>query len=474
MVDWPQASRRPARALSSFAFGALLGLASGAAVVVSGLITHRALLGEQPVGWREATLTGAMAVAVGIARIRSLDTDPEAVRHAIRHRWHGLDRLTGLAVCVLTGAFALTVSGHGEPEHELRWGLLFVLCAGVLLLGVNLAARAAEPLLRPLRIALVGTAAARRDVIERLQRRPSSRHVVVAAIDPALDVRRATSLRAGSVDLLIDLIRIDAVDAVLIDPTGLRRGCIDELLVRLKETPVEIRFACRPYGAGRAQGPVLAGAAVAQTRVRRPTLAGWSGVAKRTEDVVFALLLVLCCVPLLALIALAVKCDGPGPVLFRQRRYGFNNQVIEILKFRSMRHSECDVAGAIQALPGDCRITPLGRILRRFSLDELPQLFNVIGGSMSIVGPRPHALWTRTEGILFDEAVLGYAGRHNVKPGITGLAQIRGWRGPTRSVGDLEQRLACDLAYIERWSLHHDVAILFATVPALFRTKNAC
>ena len=195
-------------------------------------------------------------------------------------------------------------------------------------------------------------------------------------------------------------------------------------------------------------------------------------IVKRGFDVAVASLLLVLCAPLLGIIALAVRASGPGPVIFRQRRVGAQGQSFTVLKFRTMRHAP-GVAFA-QARLGDARVTPLGRILRRTSLDELLQLVNVVRGEMSLVGPRPHAPETTVEGISFENALKLYRLRHRVKPGITGLAQVRGQRGETHSLTALEHRLASDLEYIQNWSVGLDIAILLRTLPVFFGQANAC
>jgi putative colanic acid biosysnthesis UDP-glucose lipid carrier transferase len=196
---------------------------------------------------------------------------------------------------------------------------------------------------------------------------------------------------------------------------------------------------------------------------------GIDGVAKRASDLLLGgAFLALAAVPM-ALIALAVKVTSPGPALFRQRRYGLDGREIRVWKFRTMRVCE-DGARAVQATEHDPRVTFVGRILRRLSLDELPQLFNVIDGSMSLVGPRPHATAHNEE---FRKRVAGYMLRHKVKPGITGLAQVNGWRGPTDSPLKLQKRVECDLRYIREWSLALDLKILLKTVAAVCSKNNA-
>jgi putative colanic acid biosysnthesis UDP-glucose lipid carrier transferase len=174
--------------------------------------------------------------------------------------------------------------------------------------------------------------------------------------------------------------------------------------------------------------------------------------------------------PLLLAIALAIKLDSRGPVLFRQKRLGFNNQVIDVYKFRSLHADAGAAARTRQATQNDPRITRIGGFLRRWSLDELPQLFNVLNGTMSLVGPRPHALDHNED---FARQIRGYFARHRVKPGITGLAQVRGYRGATNTQEKLEGRVRNDIFYVDNWSLSFDVQILLRTFVICLVGKNA-
>jgi exopolysaccharide biosynthesis polyprenyl glycosylphosphotransferase len=206
--------------------------------------------------------------------------------------------------------------------------------------------------------------------------------------------------------------------------------------------------------------------------LHRP-LAGWRGLAKRAEDILLAVgALAVAAVPML-LVALAVRLDSPGPVLFRQRRTGFNNRDFYVLKFRTMHTDQTDHEARVQVSAGDPRVTPVGAILRRTSLDELPQLLNVLWGEMSFVGPRPHAPGTRAAGRTFEEVAERYAARHRMKPGLTGLAQVRGWRGPTETEEKLLRRVEADLEYVETWSLWLDAVIILRTLVAVVRMRNA-
>jgi exopolysaccharide biosynthesis polyprenyl glycosylphosphotransferase len=275
-------------------------------------------------------------------------------------------------------------------------------------------------------------------------------------------------------DVLIGKIRNGEIACVLVDPEGLRPGRLDALMADLWETPAEIRKVANNAEDSASAGELLAGTPVPQCRVRARPLAGWGWIAKRSEDIFIAGLMLLILAPLMLLIAAAIRIETPGPALFRQIRYGYNNRRIQVLKFRTMHHDMQDAHGALQVQHNDERVTRLGRFLRLLSIDELPQLLNVLGGTMSIVGPRPHALESRAGGMLFEHAVPGYAARHNVKPGITGFAQINGWRGPAETVDHLAKRVELDLHYIRDWSLLLDFVILVKTIPAIIGQKNAC
>lgn len=195
---------------------------------------------------------------------------------------------------------------------------------------------------------------------------------------------------------------------------------------------------------------------------------GVNGGVKRLEDVVFGSLILLMILPLMGLIAIGIKFTSPGSVLFKQRRYGLKGEIVEVWKFRSMTVSD-NGDKVVQAKKGDARITPFGAFLRRTSLDELPQFFNVLQGTMSIVGPRPHAVAHNEE---YRGLIHGYMLRHKVKPGITGWAQINGWRGETDTLDKMKGRLDCDLAYVRNWSLWFDIKIIFLTVFKGFVGKN--
>jgi exopolysaccharide biosynthesis polyprenyl glycosylphosphotransferase len=178
--------------------------------------------------------------------------------------------------------------------------------------------------------------------------------------------------------------------------------------------------------------------------------------------------------PVMLLVAIAIKLESRGPVFFKQKRYGFNNELIEVYKFRSMYVDQCDPTAAKLVQKNDARVTKVGAFIRKTSLDELPQLINVFfKGNLSLVGPRPHAVHAKAADRLYDEAVDGYFARHRVKPGITGWAQINGWRGETDTEEKIQRRVEHDLYYIENWSVLMDLAILARTPLALAKTEHA-
>ena len=277
----------------------------------------------------------------------------------------------------------------------------------------------------------------------------------------------------GNLQALVDLIRQGGIDQVIVARPWSAEVRLQQVVSKLALTPVRIRLAPDLASFVFSRRPVvLLGEMPVMTLFERP-LSGIDAAAKSIEDRILAVAILAVIWPLLLLIAIAIKLDSPGPVFFRQPREGFNNQPFRVYKFRSMFHNRAQVDQIDQASRRDPRVTRVGRILRATSLDELPQLFNVLQGDMSLVGPRPHAPSTRAGGKLFSEVVSSYAARHKVKPGITGWAQVCGWRGETDTEEKLIKRFEHDLYYIENWSILFDFYILLRTAAALIVPKNA-
>lgn len=240
-------------------------------------------------------------------------------------------------------------------------------------------------------------------------------------------------------------------------------------LAPLRDLPITVTYVpCGPGSKILARPSHRLGEAMCIELQRKP-LNALELAFKRSIDIAAAAAALILLSPLLVLIAAAIKLDSEGPVLFRQRRRGFNGQQFSIVKFRTMTVLE-DGKSILQATPDDRRITRLGKLLRRVSIDELPQLWNVLNGSMSLVGPRPHALAHDNE---FDKIVSHYAVRNHVKPGLTGWAQVHGCRGPTPTIADVKRRVDLDLWYIDNWSFQLDCLIIFRTIFEVVRGRNA-
>ncbi|WP_336969858.1 sugar transferase [Sphingobium aromaticiconvertens] len=205
--------------------------------------------------------------------------------------------------------------------------------------------------------------------------------------------------------------------------------------------------------------------------VARDPLNFASRISKRLLDITITIPVLGFLMPLMVVIAIAIKLDSPGPILFRQQRIGRGNRLFRIMKFRSMRFDQADDTGQLSARRDDNRVTRVGRFIRSTSIDELPQLINVLLGEMSLVGPRPHALGSTAEDMLFWKVDRQYWHRHALKPGITGLAQIRGFRGATETKRDILNRIAADLEYMNQWSLTGDIAILLRTINVIYHKK---
>jgi Undecaprenyl-phosphate glucose phosphotransferase len=274
----------------------------------------------------------------------------------------------------------------------------------------------------------------------------------------------------GSEQNLLPYVRGNRVDDVIICLPWSAEEKIMELMGALRELPVNVYLASDLIGfrLGLKTPPDHYDQMPMVEVMGRP-LAGWGGLQKAVLDYVLGTIILIITLPLMLLIALAVKLDSPGPVLFRQDRYGFVNRVFSCYKFRTMR-----IAGpekqTVQATRDDPRVTRVGWFLRRFSLDELPQLLNVLGGTMSLVGPRPHAVDHNEK---YAQLIRGYFARHRVKPGLTGWAQVNGYRGETRTLDAMEGRVKYDILYVENWSLLFDLKIIAMTLVVCLTGRNA-
>jgi Undecaprenyl-phosphate glucose phosphotransferase len=325
------------------------------------------------------------------------------------------------------------------------------------------------------RVAVIGAGGFSHEFIERLRLEPHS-FTVVGLYDDRLSripaIQDGVRIR-GTVRDLLARSREEQVDLIVIALPLRAVARIAAILEQIGSAVADVclttdfagfRFKSSQLSSVGSNPVVLVG--------ERP-MKDWLAAKKRAFDLVLGSLLLIGFSPFLALIAVAIRLDSSGPVLFRQPRLGFNNRLFICYKFRSMHHGMTDLLGEQQATRGDARITRLGKWLRALSIDELPQLLNVIKGDMSLVGPRPHPPNTKAADRLFTEVVAKYAVRHRVKPGITGWAQVNGWRGETKTVEQIENRVSCDLAYIENWSILFDLRILILTLTREIMSRTA-
>jgi len=375
---------------------------------------------------------------------------------------------TLIYVCALTiaSAFSVVFFLKIQTEFSRIWVVLWM----AILLGVLTAGRA---LLSRYVDALRSTGMLRRSVAL-VGSGPQMRAARAMLEDEAHDFELSGALElsepdatapfdaarlAGDLDLFIRQAQERHVDGVIIAlPAGMGLE-LEKIMQQVQMLPVDVQIFPDFGGAAIAARHVqkIGGASVITT-VSKP-ITEWGAFLKRIEDFVFGSLALIAFLPAMALIALAIKLDSDGPVLFRQRRHGYNHRVIEVLKFRTMRVCE-DGEVVKQATKNDSRVTRVGAFLRRTSLDELPQFVNVIRGEMSMVGPRPHALAHNT---YYGNLIEKYANRHRVKPGITGWAQVHGFRGETTDPAMMAERVRYDLDYIENWSIWLDLKIMIMT-----------
>ncbi len=279
--------------------------------------------------------------------------------------------------------------------------------------------------------------------------------------------------KLGTIGELIEFSRIAQIDMLIVALPLTAEARVLTLLKRLWVLPVDIRLSAhanklqfRP----RAYSHI---GSVPMLDIFDKPINDWDSVAKRAFDIFFSVLGIILLSPIMLATAIAIKLDSPGPVLFRQKRHGFNNEEINVLKFRSMYTDMSDPTAKQAVTKADPRVTKVGRFIRKTSIDELPQFFNALRGDLSLVGPRPHAVYAQTRDRMFAEVVEGYFARHRVKPGVTGWAQISGWRGEIDSDEKIKMRTECDLYYIENWSLWLDLKIMFLTPFRLLNTENA-
>jgi Undecaprenyl-phosphate glucose phosphotransferase len=371
--------------------------------------------------------------------------------------------------------FAGTLRGAWLPVF-LTFGFLGL--TSIRLIYTRLAAASVPPN----RTVVIGTTNLCKDLLERLQRHDGHALHIIGIVDHEVELTASpdrTRTRfcglpvIGTVTSLVQMIRRDEVDTVLVAlpwSDGERTRAVVE---QIAMAPIDVYVVpgLDGFAFPARKAPVIAGMPLLLAS-NRP-LGDWQAFIKRAEDLILGVLLLVATAPAMVAITAMIKFTSGGPVFFCQRRLGFNNRLFEVFKFRTMYTHLTDPDALEQTKRDDKRVTPFGAWLRRTSLDELPQLLNVIRGDMSLVGPRPHALQTTAGGRPLEEVVPIYASRHRVKPGITGWAQVKGYRGALDSPDKIIHRVNHDLYYIENWSLGLDIRILLRTAYLVLFDDNA-
>lgn len=328
------------------------------------------------------------------------------------------------------------------------------------------------------RTVIVGGGPAGEQLLKDLSRQKDSDLRICGVFDDRFDERSPDIIagypKLGKVSDLVEYARHTRVDLVIFAMPITAEERLLQMLRKLWVLPIDIRLAAHTNKLRfRPRAYSYIGTVPVFDVFDKP-IADWDVVLKWIFDKVVGTLALIALSPVMLATAIAVKLDSRGPVFFKQKRHGFNNEVVEVFKFRSMYVDRLDHAAAKQVTRDDPRVTRVGRFIRKTSLDELPQLFNVVfKGNLSLVGPRPHATQARAADRNYDEVVDGYFARHRVKPGITGWAQVNGFRGETDTAEKIQNRVDYDLYYIENWSILFDLYILCITPFALLKAENA-
>jgi len=467
-------------AISAVVLGGLIRLYEFIAILGLGLAIFRGYVQpHEDFSWRYVLAIAGIAIAT-VTAFQLSDLYSIA---ALRTRVEQLSRVGLIWTTVMLVAAALAFFARPEGDFSRVWAAtwfgsaLLFLYGGRLLLSALVRHWTREGRLVR-RTVIVGGGGAGETLIHALEAQRDSDLVIRGVFDDRSDDRSPASVagqsKLGTVDDLVEFARRTRIDLLLVSLPITAEERVLQMVRKLWVLPVDIRLAAHTSKLRfRPRAYSYIGNVPVLDVLDRP-IADWNYVAKWLFDRVVGGLLLIAALPVMALCALAIKLDSRGPVFFQQKRYGFNNELIEVFKFRSMYVDATDATAAKLVTKNDPRVTRVGRVLRKMSLDELPQLINVaIKGDLSLVGPRPHALHAKAENQLYDEVVDGYFARHRVKPGITGWAQINGWRGETDTNEKIQRRVEHDLYYIENWSVFFDCYILARTPFALLFAENA-
>ncbi len=433
------------------------------------------------VGWSEATL-GVYAGAIFFVWVATLVlsqfaglTEADAVLSPFRV----LDRILIVGATCFLFLLAIAFSLKVSDAYSRVWVYSFGAATGVTVIGLRVAGAfvirgLARSGLLTRRVAIFGANEQASRFLSQFMDGAKELSRVVGVFDDRLDGAGADvggfPVRGNFEDLVAVIRRGDVDDVVVALPWN-AEGYLTEVISHLQELPVNIYlgFDLIAYRY-KFRGAPSHFAGLNLVELVDAPLSGWKVVLKAVEDKILAVVFLALLLPAFLAIALAIRLESPGPVFFKQTRYGFNNKKFTIFKFRSMTHRPDGCSKTVQATRNDPRVTRVGRFIRKTSLDELPQILNVLNGTMSLVGPRPHAVDHNED---YAGLIRGYFARHNMKPGITGLAQVHGLRGETDAIEKMKERVRYDIYYTEHWSVWLDLRILLKTAYIAWFSKNA-
>ncbi len=422
-----------------------------------------------------------IALAVVTIALRPSRGEPLPIRDVVGQR---RSRLGGEAIMRTLAPFALALIAvlvlPGADQAMFKWLAAWAVGAAGAVLCAHLAvanriARWHEEGRFKQTVAIFGTGDLAERLLERLHATSADSIELIGVFDDRRRVGNANlqALVRGSSRDLIELSRQRMIDRVIVALPHSAEQRLVEVLRKLHQMPVEISLAPDMVGFSVAGRDSAEFGGLPLIDVYGRPLSFGQNLAKGAFDKIVAAIALIVAAPVMIVCAIAIKLDSKGPVLFCQPRLGFGDRVIRVFKFRSMSHEAADLACERQSSRDDPRITRVGRFLRKSSLDELPQLFNVLRGEMSLVGPRPHAIAMQVEHRRNEDIVPDYALRHHVKPGITGWAQVNGYNGPVDTIEALRARVAHDLDYINNWSLWFDIRSLFLTIKVMIGQRHA-
>ncbi|WP_072395352.1 undecaprenyl-phosphate glucose phosphotransferase [Hyphomicrobium sp. CS1GBMeth3] len=446
-------------------------------LVGTGIVAFRAF-GD---GSETATMIGGWIFVISLMTMLALRRNWSYSVHALRRPAEQVGKIVksaGFVFCIAAGAGYLLHLPTFAPATGLAWLISAIaLMSSVRYILARILVRLTEAGRLVRRTVIVGGGPEAEHLIETLEAGNHNELAILGVFDDRSDERSSASTagypKLGTFDDLPAYSRNEGVDLIIVTVPMTAEQRLMQILKILFALPVDIRIS--------ALGSRLRLSSSAYSYVGRvPMLAlmdrpltDWDRVIKNIEDRVIGGLLLVLAAPVMALVALAIRLESKGPALFKQRRYGFDNELIEVFKFRSMYADKSDASASKLVTRNDPRVTRVGRFIRKTSLDELPQLFNVLKGEMSLVGPRPHATEAKASSDLYQAVVGEYFARHRVKPGVTGWAQITGWRGETDTHEKIQRRVEADLYYIDNWSLLFDLYIIASTPFSLLTGKNA-